>query len=280
MTTALGIAIALGAVGCAVGVAAGQSVLSNEARAWLPHLARWLVRQAAQRLQDEERDRYEEEWLAELAAWSDRPLSALVKAAHIRWRTREMRVSLGSGELFEHSSSDEDAPVEQLIEGLPRDGNPRDRIWAVDVPNYLQELTLHVDRAVGELAEKLRRRPSVAEIVVAVGADEEAVLEALQAGSLYRVRFFDGPSNSGGEDTVTLGESIGVAEHGFARVEARETFAALLSVLTSREREVLLKRFEEDMTQAEIAAAIGTSEMQVSRIIRGALARIRRAMLR
>jgi RNA polymerase sigma-B factor len=154
----------------------------------------------------------------------------------------------------------------------------RDRTWAVHVPSHLQELTLRVDRAVGELAEKLRRQPSVPEIVVAVGADEEAVLEALQAGGAYRARSFDEPSG-GGEDAVTLGESIGVAEHGFARVEARVTFAALLNVVTSREREVLRMRFEEDMTQAEIAAAIGASQMHVSRIIRGALARIRQAAM-
>jgi RNA polymerase sigma-B factor len=155
----------------------------------------------------------------------------------------------------------------------------RDRTWAVHVPSHLQELTLRVDRAVGELAERLRRQPSVAEIVVAVGADEEAVLEALQAGGAYRARSFDEPSNSGGEDVVTLGESIGVADHGFARVEARVTFAALLNVVTTREREVLRMRFEEDMTQAEIAVEIGASQMHVSRIIRGALARIRDAAM-
>jgi RNA polymerase sigma-B factor len=152
----------------------------------------------------------------------------------------------------------------------------RDRTWAVHVPSHLQELTLRVERAVGELAEELRRQPSVAEIVVAVGADEEAVLEALQAGSAYRARSFDEPTG-GGEDAVTLGESIGVHEHGFAHVEARATFSALLAVVTTREREVLRMRFEEDMTQAEIAAAIGASQMHVSRIIRGALARIRMA---
>jgi RNA polymerase sigma-B factor len=154
----------------------------------------------------------------------------------------------------------------------------RDRTWAVHVPSHLQDLTLRVDRAVSELAERLHRQPSVAEIVVAVGADEEQVLEALQAGSAYRARSFDEPSGGGDDSATTLGESLGVAEHGFARVEARVTFTALLGVLTAREREVLRMRFEEDMTQAEIAAEIGASQMHVSRIIRAALGRIRRAM--
>jgi RNA polymerase sigma-B factor len=149
----------------------------------------------------------------------------------------------------------------------------RDRTWAVHVPSHLQELTMRVDRAVSDLAERLRRQPSVAEIVTEVGLNEEDVLDALQAGGAYRARSFDEPT--GGEDDATLGESIGVAEHGFARVESRVTFAALLGVVTAREREVLRMRFEEDMTQAEIASAIGASQMHVSRIIRQALARIR-----
>jgi RNA polymerase sigma-B factor len=47
--------------------------------------------------------------------------------------------------------------------------------------------------------------------------------------------------------------------------------------VTPRERDVLRMRFEQDMTQAEIGAIIGVSQMQVSRIIRQAIARLRTA---
>jgi RNA polymerase sigma-B factor len=155
----------------------------------------------------------------------------------------------------------------------------RDRTWAVRVPRDLQELTLKVDRVVGELAEDLRRQPSVAEIGEAVGADEEDVLEALQAGGAYRAVSIEAPRGVGGgdDDATTLGESLGVDETGFARAEERATLARLLATVTPREREVLRMRFEEDMTQAEIGAVIGVSQMQVSRVIRQALARLRAA---
>jgi len=154
----------------------------------------------------------------------------------------------------------------------------RDRTWAVRVPRDLQELTLRVDRAVGELSEDLRRQPSVAEIGEAVGADEEHVLEALQAGGAYRAISFDAPRGSGGdEDVATLADSIGIDEDGFDRAEDRATLANLLTTVTPREREVLRMRFEEDMTQAEIGAVIGVSQMQVSRVIRQALGRLRSA---
>jgi RNA polymerase sigma-B factor len=155
----------------------------------------------------------------------------------------------------------------------------RDRTWAVRVPRDLQELTLKVDRVVGELADELRRQPSVAEIAEAVGVPEEDVLEALQAGGAYRAVSIEAPRGTSGgeEEAATVGESIGIDEHGFHRAEQRATLARLLATVTPREREVLRMRFEEDMTQAEIGAVIGVSQMQVSRVIRQALARLRAA---
>jgi RNA polymerase sigma-B factor len=154
----------------------------------------------------------------------------------------------------------------------------RDRTWAVRVPRDLQELTLRVDKAVSELSEELRRQPSVAEIGAAVGADEEQVLEALQASGAYRAVSFDAPRGAEAEDDVaTIADSVGVAEDGFDRAEERATLEHLLATVTQRERDVLRMRFEEDMTQAEIGAVIGVSQMQVSRVIRQALTRLRAA---
>jgi RNA polymerase sigma-B factor len=155
----------------------------------------------------------------------------------------------------------------------------RDRTWAVRVPRGLQELSMRVDRAVSGLSEELRRSPSIKEIAAAVSASEEEVLEALQAGGAYRAVSFEAPRGSNGsdDDVTTLADSIGVDESGFDRAEERATLARLLSSVTPRERAVLRMRFEEDMTQAEIGAIIGVSQMQVSRVIRQALARLRAA---
>jgi len=154
----------------------------------------------------------------------------------------------------------------------------RDRTWAVRVPRDLQELTLKVDRLVGTLSEELHRQPSVKELAAAAGVDEEQVLEALQAGGAYRAISIDAPRGSAGDDEVsTLADSVGVDEDGFDRAEERATLANLLTTVTEREREVLRMRFEEDMTQAEIGEVIGVSQMQVSRVIRQALSRLRAA---
>jgi RNA polymerase sigma-B factor len=153
----------------------------------------------------------------------------------------------------------------------------RDHTWAVNVPDALQELSLRIDRAVGELADELHRQPLVAEIAAAVSTSEENVMEALQARGAYRAHSFDAPVDNTDEAKGTLGDCIGIDEYGFDRAEERATFAALLRLVTSRESDVLRMRFEQDMTQTEIGVIIGASQMHVSRIIRQALERIRLA---
>jgi RNA polymerase sigma-B factor len=75
----------------------------------------------------------------------------------------------------------------------------------------------------------------------------------------------------------TLADTVGDEEAGYDRAEERATIAWLMRSISPREREVLRLRFEEDLTQAEIGEIIGVSQMQVSRLIRQAVARLRLA---
>lgn len=153
----------------------------------------------------------------------------------------------------------------------------RDKTWSVRVPRDLQELALKVDRKVAELSRRLHRSPTVQEIAEAVEATEEEVLEALEAAAAYRATSFDAPRTSEDDAGGTLGDQMGGEEKGFGLAEDRATLHRLLGVVTPREREVLRLRFEEDLTQAEIGERIGVSQMQVSRIIRQSLGRLRAA---
>jgi RNA polymerase sigma-B factor len=154
----------------------------------------------------------------------------------------------------------------------------RDRTWSVRVPRDLQELALRVDRAVAELSRGKRDAPTIGELATAVEASEEQVLDALQAASAYRAGSLDAPRpGQAGEDAgeSLLGDTLGVEESGFARAEERATLGPLLALISPVERTVLTLRFREDLTQAEIGERIGVSQMQVSRLIRGALMRLR-----
>jgi RNA polymerase sigma-B factor len=152
----------------------------------------------------------------------------------------------------------------------------RDRTWSLRVPRELQEMALRTDRAVARLAIELRRQPTVPEIAAALEASEEQVLEALAAASAYRAGSLDAPrSGTDGAAGESLGEALGVDEDGFHDAESRATLQPLLARISKRERLVLRLRFAEDLTQAEIGARLGVSQMQVSRMIRQALARLR-----
>jgi RNA polymerase sigma-B factor len=154
----------------------------------------------------------------------------------------------------------------------------RDRTWAVRVPRDLQELALKVDRAVSELSRESHRAPSVTQIAQRVGAGEEQVLEALEASGAYRATSFDAPRPGGDDDAGdSLGDAVGHQDTGFGLAEDRATLDRLMQSIGPREREVLRLRFVEDMTQAEIGERIGVSQMQISRLIRQSLARLRAA---
>jgi RNA polymerase sigma-B factor len=157
----------------------------------------------------------------------------------------------------------------------------RDRTWSVRVPRDLQELALRVDRAVAELSLGKRRAPTVAELAEALDVDEEQVLEALRAAGAYHAGSLDAPRpGRAGVDTSgeSLADALGEEEEGFKRAEERATLAPLLAHVSSRERLVLTLRFGEDLTQAEIGERIGVSQMQVSRLIRQALIRLRASL--
>jgi RNA polymerase sigma-B factor len=151
----------------------------------------------------------------------------------------------------------------------------RDRTWAIRVPRDLQELALRVDRAVTELSTELHRQPTVPELASALSLDEEEVLEALEASAAYRTTSLSLPRSNEDEAGETLGDTVGTSEVGFGVAEDRATLDRLLQSVSPRERDVLRLRFEEDLTQAEIGALIGVSQMQVSRIIRQSLTRLR-----
>jgi RNA polymerase sigma-B factor len=153
----------------------------------------------------------------------------------------------------------------------------RDKTWAVRVPRDVQELSLRVERVAGELTAELGRQPSVPEIAEAVQAHDEDVLEALEATTAYRAASLDAPRHDEEGEEGSLGTALGTADAGFARAEQRAVLDQLLGALSPRDRAVLRLRFDADLTQQEIGDRIGVSQMQVSRILRQSLARLREA---
>lgn len=149
----------------------------------------------------------------------------------------------------------------------------RDAAWSVHVPRGLQEDMLRVRQATVALTDRLQRDPTVSELSAETGLDAEEIVEALQAGSATEPTSLDGPvgGRDGDDDGRTLADALGGLDDGFDLVEHRTTIGPLLKALPRRDREMLLLRFAHDMTQSEIAARMGCSQMHVSRVLRRTL---------
>lgn len=153
----------------------------------------------------------------------------------------------------------------------------RDHTWAVHVPRDLQERTAKVSRAIEELSKDLGRAPSVREIAVRLELEAEEIVEAMGAASAYDALSLDAEPGEESEST-TLGDTIGAPELGYDLVEYGASIQGTLKEMPERDREVIHLRFVEDLTQTEIAERIGVSQMQVSRLIRRAVARLRESV--
>ena len=151
----------------------------------------------------------------------------------------------------------------------------RDAGWAVHVPRGMQERVMSVNQAINRLSRDLGRSPTAGEIAAEIGMEIEVVLEALEAAIAYDAVSLDTPRTSEEEDGDTYADTVGVIDERFELVEYQSAIGPTMRALPPRDRLVLKLRFEEDLTQLEIAERIGVSQMHVSRLIRRALKRLR-----
>jgi RNA polymerase sigma-B factor len=147
----------------------------------------------------------------------------------------------------------------------------RDRAWALRTPRAVQELYLKVKDAADHLAQQLARSPSVAEVAAYTSATEDAVIEAMEAGTNLRTLSLDATP----DDDPGLQLQVGTDESGFGLIEEHSLLAPLLARLPARERRILELRFGRGMTQSEVAAEVGLSQMHVSRLLARTLDQLR-----
>jgi len=148
----------------------------------------------------------------------------------------------------------------------------RDRTWGVHVPRRLKELSMRLTRTRDDLSAELGRSPTVAELAEAVGVDEEEVIDALQASKAYAPRSLDQPHD---DDEPARLPGLADEERGYAALERGSVVRQGLDTLDERERRIVVLRFLRGMSQSEIAAEIGISQMHVSRLLRKSLETMR-----
>ena len=151
----------------------------------------------------------------------------------------------------------------------------RDRAWSVHVPRRLKELSLRLNRMVESTTATLGRSPTIAELAEAMGVGEDEVVEALETHQAYSARSLSQPLGGDGGDEDTMQDVLGVTETGYEEVEDGALIEAGMTALDARDRAIIELRFYEGLTQSEIAARVGISQMHVSRLLRKALVTMR-----
>ncbi len=154
----------------------------------------------------------------------------------------------------------------------------RDKGWAVRVPRRLQELRLSLATATAELTQELGRAPTVSELAERLKVNEEDVLEGLESANAYSTLSLDAP-DIGETDGQSMADSLGADDEALEGVDYRESLKPLLAQLDPRAKHILMLRFFRGMTQSQIAAEVGISQMHVSRILSRTLIQLRSGLL-
>jgi RNA polymerase sigma-B factor len=151
----------------------------------------------------------------------------------------------------------------------------RDAGWSVHVSRSSQERALKLRDAQERLASRWGHAPTVNELAEYLELDSAEVIEALQVIQAYEALSLDAPHSGSPDELSSYADAMGREDDRYELIELDATLAAVLLQIHARERRILRMRFLEDLTQTEIARRIGVSQMQVSRLLRHALAQLR-----
>ncbi len=154
----------------------------------------------------------------------------------------------------------------------------RDTTWRIRVPRRVQELALTLAPGGAELAQQLGRSPTRTELATHLGATGHDVAAASHAWAAHRPVSLDGFAANGDRDQCALLDMLGSIDAHFDVVTDEHTWQQLLDRLPVRERRILAMRFGQQLTQSEIAAQLGVSQMQISRLLLHSLTRLRTVM--
>ncbi|WP_330231768.1 RNA polymerase sigma factor SigF [Nocardia sp. NBC_00508] len=155
----------------------------------------------------------------------------------------------------------------------------RDNTWSLRVPRRLKEIQLRIGPATETVSHRLGRMPTAREIAAELEVELGEVTQALIAGNAYQTNSLDSASRDDDGAAQPLADTLGTEEPCYSLLEQSMAVRPLIAQLPPRDRQVLILRFFESRTQAQIAERLGVSQMQVSRILARILGELRERAL-
>ena len=153
----------------------------------------------------------------------------------------------------------------------------RDSGWALHVPRGVKERALELASVSEQLSSRLGRSPSIGELAQELELSEEQTLDALEAYHARHVSPLEERTDDDSQPRRSRADSLGAEDAGLERSEYMTMITKGIEGLRESERMILFLRFAQDLTQSEIASRVGVSQMQVSRLLRGAIEKLRAA---
>lgn len=158
----------------------------------------------------------------------------------------------------------------------------RDKQWSLKVPRRMKEISTKVQEVKDQLTTKLGRAPNLDEISQATGFTHEQIMQAMESAKAYGTFSLDSANNNLGDegDENLLEKYVGFEEIGYERIEINEIIKSVLEQLNDNHRYVFKERFIFNKSQADIAKALGVSQMTVSRAEKAIIEKFKKEMNR
>ena len=153
----------------------------------------------------------------------------------------------------------------------------RDKQWSLKVPRRLKEIASKVQETKEKLYAEYHRKPTVEEISQMTGFSKEQIIEALESSQAYGTYSLDKTFDDTGEDgeSLLLERYTGIEEAGYERIEISEILKKVMATFSAQQLYIFKQRFIYNRSQAEIAKALGVSQMTVSRAEKNMISRFR-----
>ena len=145
----------------------------------------------------------------------------------------------------------------------------RDTTWSLKVPRRLKEISIRILESKAVLQEQLHHVPTVQELAEHIGVTDEDILEALESSRAYTAFSLEQEMDEQSDgESFQLEKFLGDDEEGYDRFETSGIFEKVMAELSPVEKDVMRKRFLQEISQREVGDALGLSQMTVSRIER------------
>ncbi len=152
----------------------------------------------------------------------------------------------------------------------------RDNTWRVVIPRKYRELSTRITRAEGEYYQKHGNPPTTEQLAELLQMDKADLKEVIEAKQASQTTSLSEQLNENENNVPEL--YLGAMDQNLDNVELKKDLKAAMEVLSEQQKQVIYYRYFEDLTQSKIAALLGVSQMQISRLEKSALEKIRDKM--